>query len=132
MAMADIKKQGRSWIVSAALIAAGAVVGYNLPQHAASPMSDVGTVTKVSPALGSQTAITFQPKKGSIQHFTVYGPATPWRAAKSGGWNYSSSPPCLTPGSAGQGKVTLGVIDVQEGTDSPRGGPIVAWVACYG
>lgn len=132
MAMADLKKQGRSWIVSAALIAAGAVVGYTLPQHAASPMSDIGTVTNVSPAPDSQTKIVFQPRKGSSQHFMVYAPTTPWRATKSGAWNYGGSPPCLDRASAGQGKITLGVVNVHEGSDGPRGRPFIAWVECFG
>lgn len=129
MAMANLKKQGRSWIVSGGLIALGAVVGYLLPHTTASPRTVVGTVTSVSPAPGSQTEITFRPKTGTSQRFRLNAAITPWRATPSGGWK-TGSPSCLAPGSAKPGDITLGVVNVQK-VDSAPAATVVAWIECY-
>lgn len=128
--MADLKKQGRSWLVSAALIAVGALVGYALPQNTASPASDIGTVTSVSPASGGAgTELVFKPKVGARQSFRI-DDSTPWQGKPSGTWNTTGRPPCLVPGSAKPNHVTLGVVNVHAVGSAP-GATIVAWIECY-
>jgi hypothetical protein len=131
MAVADMGKQLRSWIVYAVLVVVGVLVGYALPQSSVSPKSETGTVTNVQGSvgdLGSHVAFLTKGVKGKVTY--PMRDQVPWQAVKGGSWHQSGQPSCLVPGSAKPVKVTLGVITV-DAVGSAPGGPMVVWVECY-
>src|SRR5215472_4416890 len=127
----DLQTRGRSWLVSGLLLAIGAAVGYALPQSAVSPKSEIGTVA-AAPGTTSGQGITFvfTPASGSKQTFR-FVESTPWQLKQSGKWNWTGTPPCLTPQKGTSGKVTIGVVNIHP-VDVAPGRPLVAWVECYG
>ncbi len=126
---ADAKQRGRSWLISAALIVLGVVVGQALPRSNASTTSETGTVTSVHPSQdGSATTFVFQ-YKGNKQTY-VLGDRTPWQD-KPGAWQRSGLPSCMTSTSLTPRRMTIGVINVQT-TGTLAGGPLVVWVKCEG
>ncbi len=84
MAMAELRKLGRSWLIGGTLIAVGAVVGYALPQNTVSPKSEVGMVTSASPAPagdGTATIVSFTPRGGTRQTLLI-NDFTPWQGKR--------------------------------------------------
>ncbi len=117
----------RNWFIGAVLVVVGVLVGYALPQHTASPSSEVGTVMKVHGVVGAQGSTLLFKVKGKSG--TVSYPAQdriPWQAKSGGTWQHSTEPSCLVPGT----KVTLGVISVHQDGSAP-GGSMIVWVECY-
>jgi len=130
----DLQTRGRSWLVSGVLLAIGVAVGYALPQNNVSPKSETGTVSPVSPAPGKTsgpgTMFVFKTSSGSKQTFR-FVESTPWQVNKSGRWNWTGTPPCLTPQRGTSSKVTLGVVNIHA-VDTAPGRLMVAWIECYG
>jgi hypothetical protein len=127
----DLQTRGRSWLVSGALLAVGVAVGYALPQSNVSPKSETGTVSPAPSATsGPGTMFVFKTKSGSKQTFR-FVESTPWQVSKSGKWNWTGIPPCLTPQTGTSSKVTLGVVNIHA-VDTAPGRTMVAWVECYG
>ncbi len=127
----SLQTRGRSWLVSAALLGAGVIVGYALPQSTVSPMSDIGTVSPApGKTAGPGTMFVFTPKSGSKQTFR-FTDSTPWQLTKSGKWNWTGTPPCLTAKHDTSAKVTIGVVNIH-GVGAAPGRTMVAWVECYG
>jgi len=117
----------RTWLIGAALIVVGVIVGYALPQNSVSPKSEAGTVVSVKGQLGNPNAsLTFKTTgvSGSVT-YPLDSP-TPWQSKSGATWHSSGTPACLTPGS----KVTLGVVNV-DGVGSAPGGKRIIWVECY-
>jgi hypothetical protein len=118
----------RGWLIGAVLVVVGVLVGYALPQSTASPKSELGTVMKVSGAVGVNGSTLMFKVKG--QPAPVKYPTQdriPWQAKSGGTWTHGDEPPCLVPGT----KVTLGVISVHQDGTAP-GGAMIVWVECYG
>jgi hypothetical protein len=122
----ELQARGRSWIISALLIAVGVGVGYALPQNTASPQSETGTVVKVTGQAGSATAVSFTPKKGTKENLRFL-PSTPWQATPTAAWSRATSPSCLVDGDTA---ITLGVVNVHSVGAAP-GYSVIAWVECY-
>lgn len=117
----------RNWFIGAVLVVVGVLVGYALPQHTASPSSEVGTVMKVHGVVGDQgSTLLFKVKgkSGTVSYPTQ--DRIPWQAKSGGTWLHSTEPSCLVPGT----KVTLGVISVHQDGSAP-GGSMIVWVECY-
>src|SRR5258708_36418749 len=113
MAMAELRKLGRSWLIGVTLIAVGAVVGYALPQNTVSPKSEVGMVTSARPAPagdGTATIVSFTPRGGTRQTLLI-NDFTPWQGKQSGPWSHVSEAPCPSI-SATPGPVTLGDVTI--------------------
>src|SRR5215469_3319361 len=109
----------RTWLVGAVLVVVGVLVGYLLPQNAASPRSEVGKVMSVGSGIGSSGAgFDFKSRGASVVHYTLEDP-TPWQATPNGRWHLTGQPPCLTPGSKTPVTVTLGVISVHPVGSAP-------------
>jgi hypothetical protein len=122
-----MRTRARSWIWGVVLLAIGAIVGYAWPQNNASPSSENGVVTAVSPNLAaSDTHFSFRPKGGSPQDLVLY-PATPWQATSSAEWTHTGTPSCLV---KGEKNITVGVVNIHAVNTAP-GGLMVAWVECY-
>lgn len=121
----------RGWLVGAVFVAIGVLVGYLLPQNAASPRSEVGKVMSVGAGIGSSGAgFDFKAKGASgLVHYTLEDP-TPWQASPNGRWHSTGQPACLTPGSKTPVTVTLGVISVHPVGSAP-GNPMVVWIQCF-
>ncbi|HET9897506.1 MAG TPA: hypothetical protein VFQ44_21450 [Streptosporangiaceae bacterium] len=117
----------RTWFIGAVLVVIGVFVGYALPQNAVSPKSEIGTVTSVHGALGSDGA-NFTFKAQGVKGTTIYTleDPTPWQATSSGPWHANGQAPCLTPGA----RATVGVISVHPVGSAP-GNPTVVWIECY-
>ncbi len=127
----SLQTRGRSWLISAALLAAGVVVGYALPQSTVSPMSETGTVSPPPrKAAGPGTMFVLTSSSGGKQTFR-FTEATPWQLTKTGKWIWTGTPPCLTAKHETSGKVTIGVVNIHPVGAAP-GRPMVAWVECYG
>jgi hypothetical protein len=125
--VADMAGRFRNWFIGAVLVVVGVLVGYALPQHTASPSSDIGTVMKVHGLVGDQgSTLLFKAKgkSGTVSYPTE--DLIPWQAKSGGPWHHSGQPACLIPDS----KVTLGVISVHQDGSAP-GGPMIVWVECY-
>src|SRR5258708_33283433 len=122
MAMAELRKLGRSWLIGVTLIAVGAVVGYALPQNTVSPKSEVGLVTSASPAPagdGTATIVSFTPRGGTRQTLLI-NDFTPWQGKQSGPWSHVSEAPCLS-SSATPDRVTLGMVTIHAVGSAPGG-----------
>lgn len=131
MAMADLQKRGRSWLVSLLLIGLGVVVGYALPASSVSPKSEVGTIlSSAAHATGPSTSFVFKAKAGTRQTFRFVN-STPWQVTSGGKWNHLGVPPCLTSPSGKPNSVTVGVVNIHS-VDSAPGQMMVAWLECYG
>jgi hypothetical protein len=131
MAIADLQKRGRSWLVSLLLIGLGVVVGYALPASSVSPKSEVGTIlSSAAKAAGPSTSFVFKAKAGARQTFRFVN-STPWQATSGGKWNHLGVPPCLTSPSGKPNSVTVGVVNIHS-VDSAPGQTMVAWLECYG
>lgn len=129
--MADVRKRGRSWLTGAALIAVGVLAGQAVPHSIASPRTETGMVTLVSPMSGTSGArFWFKPRGGTRQSYRFDVP-TPWQATPAGAWHDSGRPSCLVPRSAKPRRITLGVVSVQPVGTAP-GRQLVVWVQCAG
>jgi hypothetical protein len=127
--VADVKQRGRTWLIGAALIVVGVLVGQALPRHSASPSQESGTLMSFGPnTAGSGTNFVFQ-FKGSKQTYTV-GDITPWQT-KPGIWHHNGPPACMVPKSPTPRPITIGVVSIDSSGTLP-GGPLVAWVKCEG
>lgn len=128
---ADMQQRVRTWLVGAVLIVVGVLVGYLLPQNAASPKSEVGKVMSVGASIGNSDAGFIFKAKGvtGLVHYPLEDP-TPWLASPNGRWHYSGQPSCLAPGSSTPVTVTLGVISVRPVGSAP-GNPMVVWIECF-
>lgn len=118
----------RTWLIGAALIALGALVGYALPQNTVSPKSEPGTVMLMHGHLGAPGA-RFEFKASGKGNAAVTYPLedpTPWQATSGGAWHTQGQAPCLAPGA----KATVGVINVHAVGSAP-GHPTVVWIECY-
>ncbi len=116
----------RTWLIGAVLLVVGVFVGYSLPQSSVSPKSEVGTVTAVHGAPGSDgTKFTFRATgiKGTTTY--VLENPTPWQATSKGSWHASGRVPCLAPGAS----ATVGVVSVHPVGSAP-GNPTVVWIEC--
>jgi hypothetical protein len=117
----------RTWLIGAALIVVGVIVGYALPQNSVAPKSEAGTVLSVKGHLGNPTAsLRFKPTGATGPVTYPLDSPTPWQPKSGATWNTSGTPACLTPGS----KVTLGVINV-DGVGSAPSGERIIWVECF-
>lgn len=131
MAMADLQKRGRSYLVSLTLIGLGVVVGYALPESTVSPKSEIGTImSSAAKSTGPTTSFVFKPKTGTRETFRFIN-STPWQATSSGKWQHLGVPPCLTSPSGKPNSVTIGVVNIHS-VDQAPGEMMVAWVECYG
>lgn len=129
MAISDVTKRGRSWLIGAALIALGVLVGHLIPQSSATPRAETGTLTSVS-RTGAAVAFSFTPKGGSKASYQLESP-TPWQD-KAGAWHKTGQPACLTPPFTKPRQITIGVIAVQSSGSAPANSNLVAWVKCQG
>ncbi len=117
----------RTWLIGAALIVIGVIVGYALPQNSVSPKSEVGTVTSVHGSMGGTNANVQFKAKGATSSVTYPLDApTPWQPKSGAPWRTHGQPSCLAAGD----KVTLGVVNV-DGVGSAPGGERIIWVECY-
>jgi hypothetical protein len=117
----------RTWLIGAALIVVGVIVGYALPQNSVSPKAEAGTVVSVKGQLGGPKAsLTFKATGVSAPVTYPLDAPTPWQTKSGATWHSTGTPSCLTPGS----KVTLGVVNV-DGVGSAPGGERIIWVECY-
>jgi hypothetical protein len=117
----------RTWLIGAALIVVGVIVGYALPQNSVSPKSEAGTVMSVKGQLGDPAAsVTFKATGASGPVTYQLDSPTPWQSKSGATWHDGGTPSCLTSGA----KVTLGVVNV-DGVGSAPGGERVIWIECY-
>jgi hypothetical protein len=126
---ADAKKRGRSWLIAAALVAAGVLVGQGLPRNNAATAAEKGTMTSVTPSADRTGADFVFQVNGSSQTLAL-GDRTPWQD-KPGVWHHSGLPSCMLARSTAPRHITVGIIDVQA-TGTLPGGPLVVWVKCEG
>jgi hypothetical protein len=128
----DVMQRARRLTVGLVMVVLGGVVGYALPKSSAAPSGEIGSVTSVGNTTtdaGLRFSFT-DSKSGKAQNLRfLYG--TPWQKTASGQWNHKGQPACLLPGTTSSVKVTLGIITSSSDGTAP-GGPIVAWVECYG
>jgi len=129
--VADMQQAARSWLTWGAILVLGVLVGHALPASSASPKSETGVATGITPGTsGSGSSFVFQTKGIAAQNLQLRD-RTPWQAVPGGAWHSSGQPTCLVPGSATPSKVTLGLITVSPVGSAP-GETIVAWVECGG
>jgi hypothetical protein len=124
-----MKERGKSWLVGLVLLFVGAAVGYAWPQSTASPNSETGVVTTVSPdSAASGTQFSFKPKGSSSAQTLMIFRSTPWETA-AGHWYYKGTatlPTCLVQGDS---KITVGVVTVHAVSSAPSR-QLVAWIEC--
>jgi hypothetical protein len=128
MAVADMTQRLRPYLIWAALLIAGVIVGYSLPSNSVSPKSEIGVVKVVRGTMSGEDAnFTFKQtgsKNKPVRYF-IEDP-TPWQATSNGPWNHHGKPACLKPGA----KVTLGVVNVRP-VGAAQGKSMVVWMECY-
>jgi hypothetical protein len=130
MAISDVTKRGRTWLIGAALIVLGVVVGHSIPQNSATPKAETGMATPVSSRAGSAVTFSFTPKGGSKAFYQLENP-TLWQD-KLGAWHKTGQPTCLSAPSTKPRPITIGVVAVQSSDSAPANSNLVAWVKCQG
>jgi hypothetical protein len=128
MAISDVTKRGRSWLIGAALIVLGVVVGHSIPQNSATPKAETGTAAPVSTQAGEAVTFSFTPKGGNKAVYQLESP-TPWQD-KPGTWHKTGPPTCLTTSPTKPRQITIGVVAVQSADSAPGNSNLVAWVKC--
>jgi hypothetical protein len=129
MAVADMQARLRTYIVGAALIVLGVLVGYLLPQNSVTPKSETGVVMSERGSTSKSAAVFTFKTKGLTPNplYTIEDPIQ-WQRKKNGPWSDRGLPSCLTQGS----KVTIGVISVRPVSSEPaNSSSMVVWVECY-
>jgi len=127
----DVMQRARRLTVGLVMLVLGGVVGYALPKSSASPSGEIGSVTSVgNTTTDAGVRFSFTDSKGKVQNLK-FQYATAWQKTASGQWYHKGLPTCLVPGTTKSVKVTLGIITASPDGTAP-GGPIVAWVECYG